>query len=138
MTYLDPMISLWGAYMDFFTPDVVLNAYIPNPARKPQHDMLFQQLGGSMLHFAFLSAVLLRYTDDLGVWKILQTAFLIVDIVGLFSVWDALGKQDRLYFAAVRWEDWGCLAILGFCALLRVAFLAELGFRRSGSRVKRA
>ncbi len=136
-TYIDPLVASWGAYMDFFTPDTVLNSFVPNSARNPAHDMLFQQLGGGLLNIAFLSAVLLRYTNDVKIWKIVQLGILIVDVVGLYSLWDGLGRQGRLDPRGWRGEDWGCVGITGFVTVLRMMFMAEVGFRSGRARMKR-
>lgn len=139
-TWVDPIIAGHAVYMDFFTPDTVLNAFIPDSPRNPAHDMLFHQMGGGMLHIAFVSAVLLRYTSDVKVWRIVQGGILLVDLVGLGSLWHTLGRQGRRHPAGWRFEDWACVVILGFVTLLRLSFLAGLGFprRRAAARVKRS
>ncbi len=136
-TYVDPLVALWGAYMNFFTPDTVLNSFVPNATRNPAHDMLFQQLGGGLLNIAFVSAVLLRHTSDIKIWKIVQWSILIVDVVGLYSLWDALGRQGRLDPRGWRGEDWGCVGITGSVTVLRMMFIAEVSFESVKVRTKR-
>ncbi len=144
-TSLDPLVALGGAYLHFFLPETVLDSYIPATVspHEPQHYMLYQQLGGFLLGSAFLSIVLLRYTGDLGVWRILQASILIVDVTLLFTQWDALARQGRLSLGATRAEDWGCAAITGTVAVVRVLFLTGVwlgrkgGGRRGSSKGKR-
>jgi hypothetical protein len=129
-TWFDPVVAFAGAYMDFFAPDTVMNSLIPNYLHDPHHMFVFQQMGGGMLSISFLSAVLLRYSTDLGVWKCLQASVLIVDIATLYSCWDALKGQGRLQLGALRGEDWGTIGLTTFVTVLRVAFLAGFGFKK--------
>lgn len=128
--------GFWGASLDFFAPDTVLTSFVPNAVRNPRHDMLFQQLGGSLLNIAFIDAVLLRYTADLVVWKIVQRAVLLVDVTGLYSLWAALSQQGRLNPAVWRGEDWGCVGITGLVTVVRILFIVEVGFRSRRAAMK--
>lgn len=138
-TWVDPLIALSGVYMNLFTPDTVLNAYIPSTLsqRDPAHFMLFQQLAANLLMAAFLSIVLLRYTADVKIWKILQASILLVDLTLLYSLWDAIGSQGRLSLDGMRGEDWGCAIITGTVVAMRVLFLAEFGFEPRSRTVKK-
>lgn len=133
----DPLVCLWAAYMDFFTPDVVVNAFVPSSVapRNPQHDFLLQQLGGALLMLGFLDVALLRYAEDVVVWKILQMAVLLYDLVLLYSIYYALLGQDRLSLADMRVvEDWGSIAITGVAAAVRGAFLLDVGMKRQAAK----
>jgi hypothetical protein len=112
-TYLDPLICLWGAYMDFFDPTLVLSSHIPNLPHDVGHAMILKQRGGGMLNFGFVSAVLLRYTTDLPVWRIVQFANLLVDFTYFWGAGEALQRQGRLDAGKLRVEDWAALAITG-------------------------
>ncbi|KAK3716706.1 hypothetical protein LTR37_006336 [Vermiconidia calcicola] len=128
----DPAVCLWATYMDFFTPDVVVNAFVPASisARNEYQDFLLQQLGGSTLMLAFLAIVLLRYTSDVKIWKILEAAVLVYDFSLLYSSWYALDYQGRLSVGALRWEDWGGIAITGQAVFVRTAFLLGAGLSK--------
>ncbi len=136
-TLIDPAIALGGAYMHFAIPETVLDAYIPAAVSsyEPQHHMLYQQLGGYLLGAAFLSIVLLRYTADVGVWRIHQAGALIIDLVILYAQGDTLAKQGRLSLAAIRPEEWGTIAILGTLVVIRTLFVAGIGFGRATPKV---
>ncbi|KAF1995555.1 hypothetical protein P154DRAFT_610740 [Amniculicola lignicola CBS 123094] len=130
-TWFDPIVSFAGAYMDFAARDLVINSLVPNaPPCNPHYAFIFQRAGGRMLSVSFLSGALLRATDDLKVWKYIQTAILIIDVSTLYSVWDALRVQGRLRFGATRSEDWGTVGITLFATVLRVAFLAGVGYKK--------
>ena len=126
--------------MDFFTPSFVINAFIPL-ALAPWNDrynFVLQQLGGALLMLCFLDVMLLRYSKDIVVWKILQAATMIYDVVLLGSVYEALRKQERLSLSGIRWEDWGGIAITGLAVLVRGAFLLDVGLKKQGKGKKGA
>lgn len=131
----DPLVCLWAFYMDFFTPEVVINAFIPLHVapHNPQHDFLLQQLGGGILMLGILDVVLLRYSKDVMVWKILEGATLVYDLVLLYSIYDALGRQGRLSLHDMRaTEDWGSIGITALAAVVRTAFLLDVGMGGKG------
>lgn len=130
--WLDPIICVWGAYMDFFDPRLVLSSHIPNPTPDIGHAMILKQRGGGMLNFGFVSAVLLRYTYDLNVWNIVQIANFIVDVAYFWAVYEVLNVQGRLSVSSWRAEDWGAVVITGTAGVMRLAFLARLGFGKGG------
>ncbi|KAK5171947.1 uncharacterized protein LTR77_003584 [Saxophila tyrrhenica] len=136
----DPAICLWGAYMDFITPAFVLNAFVPSTIapHNPLFDFTLQQLGGALLMLAFIDVVLLRYTNDIKVWKILQAAVLIYDLSLLYSNLDALGQQVRLSWGKLRWEDVGGIAITAQAVVVRTAFLLGVGLAEGGKKGKRS
>lgn len=135
-TWFDPIVSFSGAITDFVNQDFVVNSLVPKALRNeesvnPNYKFIFQQAGGGMFAVAFLSGALLRATNDLKVWKYVQAAILIIDIAGLYSIWDALKSQDRLQLSTWRGEDWGCVGLTSFVTVLRVAFLVEAGFKKA-------
>lgn len=84
----------------------------------------------------FLDLFLLRYSKDIVVWKILQAATMIYDMVLLWSVYGALRMQGRLNLQEIRWEDWGGIAITGLAVLVRGAFLLDVGLSKHGKSGK--
>lgn len=99
--------------------------------------MILTQRGGGMLDFGIVSAALLRYTDDVNVWRIVQVACLVVDLAYYWSVWRVLGAQGRLSVATWRPEDWGSVGITAVAGMVRTAFLMGLGFENSRGRGKK-
>ncbi|KKY29595.1 putative beta-mannosidase mnda [Diaporthe ampelina] len=113
-TWVDPAISIPSIWAHFATPDFILDTYIPKAVsvRNPDHDMLFFHLAGSFMTIAVMSAVLLRYTSDLGVWRIVQAGIVLYDFEILYSTWHFLRKPGRLAPAVWRSEDWGNLVFI--------------------------
>ncbi|PVH92360.1 hypothetical protein DM02DRAFT_619988 [Periconia macrospinosa] len=133
-TSVDPIIALSAAITNFVSQDFLVNSLVPRTLRNeddvnPQYKFIFQQAGGAMLACAVLSGGLLRATNDLKVWKYVQMAILLMDFAALYSFWDALRLQSRLW-TAWRSEDWGTVGLTLFITLTRIAFLAEMGFKK--------
>src|ERR1700761_3399586 len=139
-SWSDPAICLWGAYIDFFTPAFVSNAFLPSTIAKwdPLFDFTLQQLGGALLMLAFIDIVLLRYTKDVKIWKIIQAAVLIYDLSLLYSNYYSLKQQGRLSVSALRWEDWGGIFISFQAAVVRSAFLLGVGLSKDEKVVKKS
>lgn len=133
--FIDPIICIWGAAMDFFYPALVLSSHIPNATLDMGHIMILKQRGGGMLNFGMISAVLLRYSQDLNIWKIVQVGIFIVDVTYCWAVYEALTTQGRLAVGTWRKEDFGSLAITGIAGLVRLAFLADIGLKKAARPV---
>lgn len=91
-----------------------------------------------MLNFGFISAVLLRYTDDIKIWRIVQIADLIVDVAYFWAVWGVLDAQKRLDPTTWRAEDWGSVAITGTATVVRLLFLLGIGFKKAALKEGKA
>ena len=123
--------------MDFFDPTLVLSSHIPDPTSDAGHVMVLRQRGGGMLNFGFVSAVLLRYTTDAQIWRIIQFADLIVDIAYFWAVYGTLQGQGRIPPTTWRVEDWGSLTITGTAAMTRLAFLTGVGLNSDVEPMKK-
>lgn len=141
-TWIDPAVSIPSIWAHFAIPDFILDAYIPKTmsVRNPDHDMLFFHLAGSFMTISVMSAVLLRYTSDLGVWRIVQSGIVLYDFEILYSTWHFLGRQGRLDPAVWRSADWGNMVFMLVIIAVRLAFLAGIGLKssRAGGKGKRA
>lgn len=137
-TWIDPAISIPSIWAHFAAPDFILNTYIPKSmsVRNPDHDMLFFHLAGSFMTISVMSAVLLRYTGDLGVWKIVQFGIILYDFEICYSTWHFMGKQGRLDPAVWRSEDWGNLVFMAVIVAVRLAFLSGVGLKSASIGAK--
>lgn len=133
-TWADPLLCLWAAYMDFFTPTVVLSSHIPSPDPDVGHVMILGQRGGHFLCFFMLSGILLRYTTDIKIWHIVELGLLVTDFAYFWAVYGALGEQGRLWPEEWRPEDWGSVVVTGAVGLVRLTFLARVGFWEEGKK----
>lgn len=135
-TIIDPIICLWGAYMDFFDPRMVLSSHLLADTPDIGHIMILQQRGGGLLNFGFISAVLLRYTQDIKIWHILEIGLLVTDFAYFPAAFGALREQGRVLPETWRAEDWGTFVVMSIVTLVRLAFLARVGFADEDEGVK--
>ncbi|KAM0547556.1 hypothetical protein ACHAPJ_010300 [Fusarium lateritium] len=120
--WIDPVIALGGAYLNFVDPVGAVTSMAPNSKYDPNQAFLFHQSGGLALAVAFLSAAIPRYSKDITTWRILQFALLLSDLAGISGVGTAMMRQGRL---GGTWtsDDWGCGGSYIFLTLVRLHFL---------------
>ncbi|KAF9869934.1 hypothetical protein CkaCkLH20_12543 [Colletotrichum karsti] len=159
-TLLDPLIALWGASLFLLSPQTVTSSYLP-PTYTPPVDPslahpaaalssalatsfaeysvpLHAQIAGHLLSNALLSAVLLRATEEVKVWRVYQLSLLVVDLFLLYGTFASYAMQGRLNpLATWRIEDWGAVSITMLAGLARLCFLMGVGFGQE-RRSKRA
>ncbi|KAH8673798.1 hypothetical protein BX600DRAFT_456211 [Xylariales sp. PMI_506] len=137
-TWVDPFVTFSTVFLTLTNPDLMMDAMIPAAlsARNPDHDFLLHQLAALYAFLGIIITVLLRYTADVGAWKIVQGAILVVDLAILVSLYVSLGQQGRLDPAVWRSSDWANWAITGVVALLRALFLAGVGLKSEGKGKK--
>jgi hypothetical protein len=136
--YLDPVGLLLGSYIYFFHPDGALAMLIPNASRNPQHDILFYQMTGFLMGYAWLHIVLLRYTDDVNVWRILEVAALFFDAFHASGTIATLSGQGRLNPSTWRLIDWAMTSFVVFISSSRIAFVISTAPDDSKASKKRA
>lgn len=102
--------------------------------RDAAHDMLLYQGGGALVGCAILNGILLRYTQDIGVWKIAQASILAIDLSLLAGTYEVFGNQGRL--SPMTWQvgDWVGMIITIGVTVARISFLAELGFKKQKTK----
>ncbi|KAL2829120.1 hypothetical protein BJY01DRAFT_228010 [Aspergillus pseudoustus] len=131
-TWFEPLTSLYGAYLVLAEPDNYLNSFIAPAAwsatRDIAHNTLLRQMGASFVYVSLSQAVLLRYTSDPNVWKILNGSLLGWDAILLYGLWAGLSSQGRLSLGALRAEDWTAIVPTVIITLLRAAVVAGVGF----------
>lgn len=123
---VDPLLSVIIIYMNFFAPEGVLDPAVPRTSPyatiTPAHMYLLHQAGGAFATFAFLMVVLQRYSDDVGVWKLIQGSFILTDLGTLFSLFKAIES-----FGEVRSEAATNVVLVTIIMLIRGLFVAGVG-----------
>lgn len=137
-TWIDPVMATCAIYLDLFAPAFVVDGINPDVPYNPAHAGLFCQLSAPMATTLFLQVFLLRYTNDVGVWKIFQAAILVGDIFVIAGQLQALGTQGRLSVSGCRPEDWGLFGIMGSISLVRLLFVVGFGFEKKDGKAKKA
>ncbi|KAL2785584.1 hypothetical protein BJX66DRAFT_314492 [Aspergillus keveii] len=136
LLWYEPIASGLGAYLVLFQPDKYLNSFIPPSyaSRNHTHDILLNQLAAAFVYVSLSQGVLLRYTNDITIWKIVNGCFLGWDFILLYSIWFGLSAQGRLDFAEIRGDDWGVIGATLGVTLIRSALCLGVGFRKEKVR----
>ena len=114
-------------------PDTIMNSYIPHTVsvRNPQHDFLFHQMAAAFFYVATSQAVILRYTNDDGVWRLMNASLLGWDVILSYSLWNALNVQGILSPAAWRAEDLSAIIPTAVISASRAAIVCGFGLRNT-------
>lgn len=93
LLYLEPIFALGGVILALTKPGDYLSTMSREAITtiQPSSHFVYTQLAGGWLHFAFTEAVVLRYVDDLRVWKLLCVGMLLSDFVYVHSTAEAVG-----------------------------------------------
>jgi hypothetical protein len=135
-TWYEPISCLIGLWVNAFDPDGALDIYVPKEisTRNPAHDMLFSQMAGAYFVFVVIEGILLRYTDDVNVWKIVNAGFLGWDLFLLHGTYGTLSSQGRLDPASWRTLDCVALGLTVSVGLLRALMVLGVGVSADSAR----
>lgn len=129
------MISLLAVYLNYFKPQTILDPVFPRTSPlatiTPSHTYLQDQAGGAFAMFAFLMIFMLRYTNELGLWKLFETALLFTDAAALWSMWRAVQVQGGVW----RAEATANVGFLVVITIVRVLFVAGFGLEVRANKV---
>ena len=132
--YFEPLGAVFGAYITLTSPSVYLSSLSPHitsttylPLTRPIYD----QIAAHLLLFAWCEGILLRFTHDVRLWKVLFSGILVCDVLHLYGQWGALGTEMFLNPAMWRWQDWVNFVTLYGQGALRIAFCARVGLGKN-------
>lgn len=135
-TYVDPVVAFVTGYLILFHRDTILGTL--SPLFLPRHevyDPLLWQLAGGYWITSIMQGVMLRYSNDLGVWKISNLAIMVMDLLIVGSMWEMRGPPHNLALSMSS-KDWGNAIGAGSFAILRLAFLLDIGFKKESNKKK--
>lgn len=117
-------------YFCIFQRTMVLKMLDPTmEVRDPTYDSVLWQVAGLFAMIAVNQAVLLRYTDDIGVWKISNFGVLLVDIFMVGGILEMLMTQERLSMKSMLSEDWTNVVFTLIVIVIRVLFILGVGVK---------
>lgn len=130
-TWIDPLIIAFAVYMNLFETNWMANLFSHEAFNYHHHAFLYH-LGGSLAAIGILQVFLLRRTDDLSIWKLVQWAVLTCDAFYFIGQIRAMYYHNRFWTITDWWkEDWAVLLFLMFTAALRISFILGAGVRES-------
>lgn len=140
-TLIDPLLAASGAFIAYFSPQTFMDpgfaANSPYGAITPSHIFMLNQIGGAFAAFFVLQFFLLRETSDMNVWTRFQQALCFADVAVLYSQYKALEAQGRLGLGELRTEEAGNAVLLLAILVIRLGFIAGVGFGTGAAGKKR-
>lgn len=126
--WLDPANSLMTAYFCLFQRTLFLKQLtVMIRSRNVNYDPVLWQVAGLYLLIATLQAWMLRYTNEIAVWKITTFGVMIVDVMILGSMLELNWGPNGLALGAVRRLDWSNGSLTLIAIFIRIAFIAGVG-----------
>lgn len=138
--WIDPLVLVPTVYMAVYSPEVMLDSFIPAhlSTYNPDQGFLLHQLAALFAFIGIVQGGVLRATNEISVWRVINAGILVVDIAMLASLYVSLKQQDRLAMEGMRANDWGNFIFTTLVTSIRVAFLTGIGVGKSyGSQAKR-
>lgn len=138
-TTVDPIVLFFTVLTCIFSPATILETVVPRSVESynpVSHGGLIHQAAALYGFCGIIYGVLLRTSHDPKVWRIVQTATLGVDISLLATLCNLLRLQGRADMRDWHGGDWFNILFTTWVALIRIAFLTELG-REDMHEVKR-
>jgi hypothetical protein len=142
--YLEPLSTGVGGFYAFVLPRTYLELThaesVPSASSPVPISMtvVLAQLANLYLLFALNEGLVLRCTNDLGLWRTLLFGLLIADFGHLYSVHE-LGVTK--YWQVQHWNamDAGNIGFVYIGAMMRISFLAGVGVQAMsvGEKVKK-
>lgn len=136
LLYVEPVFALNGAVLCVLFPSLFLNTFSPNLRYSFENQIIYDQLAATYCLFAFNQAVVLRITSDLRVWKAIILGILICDVVHFWAGMKLMVRDGNTAPWGWRPEDWVAVLSLVVPGAMRVAFLYDIGLKKSGGRKK--
>lgn len=130
LLWFEPFGALNGALLCLFSPSTFLRTFTVLPYTASSQ-VIYDQLGACYLLFAWIEAIVLRYSQDLRVWKAIILGILVCDVVHLYASWHVLGTEVFLRPWLWRAEEWVNHILIYGPGAMRIAFLMEVGFGKT-------
>ncbi|KAF2213388.1 hypothetical protein CERZMDRAFT_83570 [Cercospora zeae-maydis SCOH1-5] len=138
-TIIDPIFSIVG-FIVHLSPSTALPLYSCNPNVPITTEIraLLDTLASFFLLLAVMQIFFLRARPhDLGVWKVLQSATLVLDVgkvLGFVRAFAGTGRLKLEGLRGLRAEEWMVFGVVGAMGVVRIVFLAGAGMKRGGKR----
>ncbi|KAF2635743.1 hypothetical protein P280DRAFT_473652 [Massarina eburnea CBS 473.64] len=137
--YVEPVSTLLGAiYAHYYQHTYLSQTHLASAPTTPMPistSIVLTQLANLYLLLCINEAMVLRATTDVTVWKTFLFGLLVADLGHLYSV--------RLVGSWVYWQYWkwnaidvGNVPFVMFLAVVRTAFLFDVGFEKAKAKAK--
>ncbi|KEY75190.1 hypothetical protein S7711_01631 [Stachybotrys chartarum IBT 7711] len=130
--WVDIVVLVPTVYTLLTQPEAMLDAFIPASMStyNPDQGFLFHHHAALYAFVGIILAGVLRVSNEINVWRVVQAAVLVVDVGLLASTYASLKQQDRLDMESMRAADWAGIIFAAFVAAIRVFFLLGVGVQK--------
>jgi len=137
-TWFDVLISAGTAVMAYARPQIFTEMYVRSMvAHTEEIAVVIWCIGAMFAYHAIIQGVVLRYTDDLRVWKASQFATLVLDWQMVFILYAAAQRQGTLDPASWTANDWGSWILTAGVIVIRTMFLLDVGIAKEAQLAKK-
>lgn len=137
LTNVESIFAFGGVIMCMTNPGFYLSGLTRETitAIQPTTDFIYTQLAGGWLFISFAELVILRFVDDIKVWKLMCAGILLSDALYTHSVAQAVGGwSEWLKFWEWTGQDWGVTVTTWPFVLVRLAIVLGIGLKEGGVR----
>ncbi|KAF4436163.1 hypothetical protein F53441_13307 [Fusarium austroafricanum] len=135
--WVDPILTLAGMYGNFIDHNLAMEAFFVNYPPTDHFRVFIYQIGGMGTSYLLLQILLLRYTHDIIIWKMVQLAILPADFTMFTAIYIGMRISGNLALADWRPVDWASIVITGICTVLRITFVLGIGVKDTRARAKK-
>ncbi|KAF2207572.1 hypothetical protein CERZMDRAFT_102254 [Cercospora zeae-maydis SCOH1-5] len=134
LTNVESLFAFGGVIMVLVKPEEYVKALTREHVASidTATNFVYTQLGGGWAVIVFLEAVVMRYVDDVRVWKLLCWAILMSDALYTHSMAQAVGGWAE-WAVLSNWtlNDWVAAATTWPFVLTRLAIVLGIGYRKN-------
>ncbi|EHK26288.1 uncharacterized protein TRIVIDRAFT_218455 [Trichoderma virens Gv29-8] len=127
---LDPLIMIWSGYVNLRNGSFSSSLFFNRSSTQYQDAFVLEQMFALMTTVAVMAALLLHYTDDIKVWRMIQVVLLIWNFACLNDTTFALHLAGPFERVSRGVECIYCVELCTVLILLRLCFLMGVGIWR--------
>lgn len=131
LTTIEPIVALGGAAQLLLSPATYLAILTRNRGTFTDDSaFLYTEVGGAVLYFTFIGAVVLRCFGDARLWRLVYSGMLLSDAAYCHSVAQAVGGWAS-YSRIQDWtvEDYLHFMFTAFVVLTRILVVLGIGLK---------
>lgn len=134
--YVEPVIAALGAYTLHSLPELYFDCMPRTAVYAPTSQIVYTQLAASYVFLATVEALVLRSTNDTGVWRAVMFALVVCDAGHVYATIRELGIHGLKDAGDWRATEWAAIVATILPLSLRVAFLLSIGFEKTSKKKK--
>ncbi|OAL53696.1 hypothetical protein IQ07DRAFT_316820 [Pyrenochaeta sp. DS3sAY3a] len=139
-TWVDPIVLLLTVISFIVAPQVAWDFAVPEYilAYNDLYEPLIHQSAALYSFMGLTLGVLLRVSDDPKVWRVVQASVLFVDISLMIIMPVTCARQGRGELSQWRGGEWFNMFFTLWVALIRAAYLLNIGGSESSAKGKKS